>query len=276
MIWEAMGGPGFLTAVAATSLIGAELQAFTTWSAAAAVLWLLGIALWSGLGYGFLALVTIRNANANLDSGLSGAWLLLCVAPQSLAVLGTSVAPSLPRPDIAIFVSLAFHLVGAMLYVMVIVLVFERWTFAGMTPAELSPTYWINAGAASITVLAGTRLVDSGMEPATSLLPFLAASNLLFWAVATWWMLLLLLAFLWRHAVRRMPLAYDVAWWSMVFPVGMYVACTDAYARTARLGFLEPIPRALIYVAWACWLAVAAGLAATVARTLWGSAARRG
>jgi tellurite resistance protein TehA-like permease len=263
-------GPGFLTAVAATSLIGAGLHDFTTWQTTAAALWLFAIALWLGLGYGFVALVTIRNRKTKLESGLSGAWLLLCVAPQSLAVLGTSVASSLSRPDIVIFSSLAFHLVGTMLYVMVIVLVFERWTFAGMTPAALSPTYWINGGAAAITVLAGARLFATGAEPASSLSHFLAASNLLFWAVATWWMVLLVLAFIWRHAVRRMRLAYDVAWWSMVFPVGMYVACTDAYARTARLDFLAPVPRVLIYVAWACWLAVAGGLAATILRTLLG------
>jgi tellurite resistance protein TehA-like permease len=151
------------------------------------------------------------------------------------------------------------------------VLVFERWMFAGITPAALSPTYWINGGAAAISALAATRLTATGAEPASSLSHVLAASSLLFWAMATWWMLLLLLAFTWRHAVRRMRLAYDVAWWSMVFPVGMYVACTDAYARTARLDFLAPVPRALIYVAWGCWLAVAAGLAATIARTLLGS-----
>ena len=38
-----------------------------------------------------------------------------------------------------------------------------------------------------------------------------------------------------------------------------------------RLGFSKPLPRLLIYVARACRLAVAAGLAATIARTLSGS-----
>ena len=39
-----------------------------------------------------------------------------------------------------------------------------------------------------------------------------------------------------------------------------------------RLGFSKPLPRLLIYVAWASWLAVDAGLAAAITRTLTGSA----
>ncbi len=261
-------GPGFLTVVAATGLIGVQLYEFTPWHRAAAALWFAGMTLWVLLGYGFLTLATIREAKPGLQEGITGGWLLLTVSTQSLAVLGTYIAASLPRPDIVIFVCVALHLLGVMLYIMVIVLVFDRWMFFELPPEMLSPSYWINAGALAITTLAGVRLIASGVEPAASMREFLAASNLLFWATATWWIPLLVLTDIWRHAVRKVPLRYELAWWSMAFPVGMYVACTDAYAASARLEFLSAIPRVLIYVAWAAWAAVMAGLGRAILRFL--------
>ena len=78
-------------------------------------------------------------------------------------MLGTYIAASLPRPDIVIFVCVALHLLGVMLYIMVIVLVFDRWMFFELPPEMLSPSYWINAGALAITTLAGVRLIASGV-----------------------------------------------------------------------------------------------------------------
>ena len=68
-------------------------------------------------------------------------------------------------------------------------------------------------------------------------------------------------------SIRRISLRYELAWWSMVFPVGMYVACTANYAETPGLEFLAPVARTLIYVAWICWAAVAAGLLGALLRS---------
>ena len=46
-----------------------------------------------------------------------------------------------------------------MLYIWIISLIFFRYTFFTLSPADLSPPYWINMGAVAISTLAGTMLV---------------------------------------------------------------------------------------------------------------------
>jgi tellurite resistance protein TehA-like permease len=77
--------------------------------------------------------------------------------------------------------------------------------------------------------------------------------------VATWWIPLLAVVTVWRHAVTRIPLAYDPQHWSMVFPLGMYAAATAVYARATGYDFLLPVPRLFVWLALAAWLATCLG-----------------
>ena len=52
----------------------------------------------------------------------------------------------------------AFRL-GFVLYVIVMTMVFLRWTFIELDPTEADPPAWIAAGAVAITVLAGSNLL---------------------------------------------------------------------------------------------------------------------
>jgi tellurite resistance protein TehA-like permease len=255
-------GPSFLTMVAATSVLGAQVRLLTPFASLALGVWGLAVLLWLGLIYGFFLAMTLAEPKPPIERGLGGAWLLVTVSTESLVVLGVAVADQLPRPEIAIFACFCLFLLGGMFYTVLISLIMYRWLFFNMTAEMLTPPYWINMGAVAITTLAGAGLMLYAREHAGSLgfLPFISALTAGFWATATWWIPLLVALGVWRHAVARIPLGYDPQYWSMVFPLGMYTTATTIYARASSQEFLLPIARAFVWVALASWLAAFAGL----------------
>jgi tellurite resistance protein TehA-like permease len=260
-------GPGFFTSVAATSMLGVQFVLLAGNTALALALWWLGLLLWLGLIYTFVAAVTVRTAKPTLESGLNGAWLLLVVSTQSVSLLGTRLAAGLGAWQAQMqFLALALWLLGGMLYLLIIGLIFYRFTFFSFTPAMLAPPYWINMGAIAITTMAGATLVLGA--PATGLLaellPFLKAFTLFFWSFATWWIPLLVILGIWRHGLRRFPFAYDPQYWGMVFPLGMYAACTVQLARALELPWLLGLPRFFVIFALMAWLATCVGMGRSV------------
>jgi tellurite resistance protein TehA-like permease len=81
--------------------------------------------------------------------------------------------------------------------------------------------------------------------------------TLFVWSAATFWLPFLVGMTLWRYVVRRDRFRYDPGLWGMVFPLGMYSACTFALARAEKLAFLEPLSQAFAFIALAAWLLVA-------------------
>ena len=114
----------FLTMVAATCVLGNQFAMLTPWMGVARALWFAGLVLWAVLIGVFFSVVTLGEPKPDLASGINGAWLLVIVSTQSIAVLGTLVAKTLPAPDLAFFLSLCAYLVGAMLYLSFIALIF--------------------------------------------------------------------------------------------------------------------------------------------------------
>jgi oxygen-independent coproporphyrinogen III oxidase len=258
-------GPAFLTLVAGTCVLGTQYEVLSVSAAFALALWGLGAVLWVVLIYTFFTSVTIRPVKPPLEDGLNGAWLLAVVSTQSVSLLGTLLAPHFGgAAEAVLFTTLCLYLLGCMLYLLIIALIFYRFTFLTLKARDLSPPYWINMGAVAITTMAGVRLLLRAPDWTllAELRPFLAGFTLFFWATATWWIPLLLILGEWRHVVKRFPLTYHPAYWAIVFPLGMYTAATFLLARALDLPFLLVIPRLFIHVAIVAWAVVFAGMAA--------------
>lgn len=256
-------GAGFLTLVAGSCILGTEYAQGKGNYGPATVLWLFALAVWLLILYPFLAGTVLKTQKPSPEEGLSGAWLLTVVSTQSLSILaGVLASHRAPYSDTLLFCSLAFFSLGVVLYLVLISLITYRLLFYPLKPEEITPSYWIDMGAAAITTLAGVLL---SQEVKDSLLlvgysSFISAMALLFWTVATFWIPFIVILEIWRYVIKKSPLKYEPDYWSLVFPLGMYTVCTAHLSEVLVLPFLHGVAKVFIYVAAAAWLTVFLGL----------------
>ena len=256
--------PGFLTTVAGTSVLASLWLLLGLRSDVGMLLGALALVLWLVLTYGILMALTLQREKPLLADALSGSWLLVVVATQSIAIVAVLLAAGVPQPARLMlnFLALAMWFCGGMVYVWVISLVFYRYVFFRFEPEDLAPTWWINMGAMAISALAGALLVLNTPDAPflSGLLPVLRGGTVLYWAVGTWWIPLLAGLAVWRYGRRRYPLRYEVGYWGVVFPLGMYSAATHQMSLALGVRFLAPVARSFFFLAAAAWLLTAAGL----------------
>ena len=214
--------------MAATNVLGAASGVVQGWWGLAWVLWFIGIATWPILLYITLVAVVLGGSKPGLEAGINGTWFLLTVSTESIAVLGALLLRR-GDSDVLAFTCLALFCLGLVLYLIVMTMVFLRWTFVSLEPTEADPPSWIAAGAVAIIVLAGSNLLlaQDAAPRIARVAPAIEVVVVLAWATATFWFPLMVAIGVWRHVIRRVPLRYHPSYWALVFPLGMYGVATS-------------------------------------------------
>lgn len=270
-LWADMTNPrlvfSFFTLVAGTDVfgVGLDLRGF---EAAATGLWTFALIAWVGLIYFSFAVLTFLNTARDANV-VHGGWLIAIVGTQSLVILGARIIPGQGAlaPTLFVLIHMLWG-VGLALYAIFITLFCYRIFFFEVGPEDTTPLLWVVMGAAAISTNAGSMLIvtRTGVPFLQSTRPFISGVTLIMWFWATWWIPLLVLFGIWKHAVRRVRLAYTPMMWSLVFPLGMYALASLRLGLAAEFTPLRHIAEAMVWVALAAWLLTAAGLLLTVRR----------
>ena len=263
-------GFAFLTTVAGTNVLASASIVIHGWWDLAWALWWISLALWAAFVYTTLIAVVIDRDKPGLQGGINGSWFLLTVSTQSVAVVA-GLFLTRTDSDALAFTALAAFTLGIVLYLIVMTMVFLRWTFQPLDPTEADPPAWIAAGAVAITVLAGSNILlagDQAPERIARLTPFLEGLVVMSWATATFWFPLMVAIGIWRHLVRRVPLRYHPSYWAMVFPLGMYGAATYRMRAAIDLAALAWLPKLELAVAFTAWAITFGGLLHHLAASL--------
>lgn len=250
-----------LTAVAATDVLGVAAALVAGWWGAAWVLWWVSLPMWVLFLYAALIAAVLRGDKPDLRHGINGTWFMITVSGESIASLAALLLTRTADDTLA-FVALCVFLLGIVLYLIVMTMVFLRWTFRTVDPTEIDPPGWIAAGAVAITALAGADLVDVAAhhERILRLVPFIEGMTMMAWSTATFWFPLMIAIWVWRYVIERVPLRYQPSMWSLVFPLGMYGVASEEMFSVLGVARFDWLPAATLVLATIAWALTAVGM----------------
>ena len=249
----------FFTFVAASDVLGARLAGDGHEIAAAALL-AVGGAAWLLLSYGLPLLLIGETGSRPALASANGTWFIWVVGTESIAVTATSLRPPVPAALAAL--AICCWAIGVVLYLVIAVMVAAALFAYPVRPAELTPPYWVFMGATAISVLAGAQLLSLPPGPLTTAVRGVVSGlSVVLWAFGTWLIPFLVAGGVWRHLLRRVPLAYEPGLWSIVFPVGMYGVASRELGLALRVSWLVTLGRYEAWLALAVWAAVALAMA---------------
>ncbi|WP_327279815.1 tellurite resistance/C4-dicarboxylate transporter family protein [Streptomyces sp. NBC_01205] len=237
--WEGEADtPPALNAVAATTLLGTWF-ALQGWSGIAVAALVVAVLIWP-----VLLTAVVRHWQRRSP----GTVFLVCVATQGLAVLGGTLALSLPSGWLA-WPTLGCFALGLALYPVA----FVRFDLGQMRSG--AGEQWVAGGTLAISALAGTKLLAVPAWRNTALHDALRPLTLVTLALSLCWYA----ALVFTEARWPRP-RYDMRRWATVFPMGMTAVATLSVADAAAIGWLRTPGQVLLWVAVAAWVLTLVGL----------------
>ncbi|MDX2645673.1 tellurite resistance/C4-dicarboxylate transporter family protein [Streptomyces sp. PA03-1a] len=254
----------FLTVAISANVLAARLAPEGHTAVAGAFL-AFGALGWVVLDYGIpLALITTLKRGPSFDQ-VNGTWFLWAVGSESVALAAAALARVTPGNVLPVLAVVCWA-VGLVQYLLTAAIVLARLLARPVRPEGLMTSVWIFMGAAAIAVLAAVRLMALPAGSTMLSRPLLVGSSVVLWSFSSWLIPLLLALGVWRHALRRIPLHYDLGWWNLVFPVGMYAVTTHEMGRATGTSWMASMGRWEVWIAAAFWAVVFAAMVAAKLR----------
>jgi tellurite resistance protein TehA-like permease len=256
---------GFFTITAGSDVLAARL-AGDGHTAVAVVLLLAGVINWVLLSYGLPFMLMSRADTRGLHD-VNATWFLWAVATQSVAVGITSLQPH--DSGVLAVLAVACWAVGVVLYLLIAGMMLLALLASPVRAAGLTPALWVFMGAAAISVLSGALLLQLPPSPLLAAARAVVAGlSVVLWAFGSWLIPLLVLAGVWRHLVRRVPLAYEPGLWSIAFPAGMYGVASHELGVALNVSWLSEFGQDEAWAALAVWSVILLAMAWTLSRRL--------
>lgn len=208
--------------------------------------------------FAWLALVVlcVRNlsgrSRVTLRDQVHGAWLLSSVGTSGLAIVAAKLAKSTGRGQ-WLTAAVAIWVLALAIYIVLAALLAWRAVAERMDKDGFEPDAWILMGSLAIAVVAGHNVYE---QSANWLASSVYAVTVLVWGVATLW--IPLLAYFSLHRIERRPqlLQFAGAWWTLVFPWGMYSAATYLMATEIHARYLQTVALVVFWDAMVAWVMV--------------------
>lgn len=227
-----------------------------------AVLWILNAVVMLGSVFVIPFLMFISHNHAL--SKMTGAWLMPIVPAEvtaaSSGLLIPHVASLALRQDLfigtivlwAFSVPLAFFLLGVL---------FLRMAVHKLPPADLAVSIWITLGTLGTGIMGLMLLAKDAPLIA---IPAWAAgltgaatfAAVVLWGLGLWWFVLSSL--ITGHYVWRRSLPFNLGWWGLTFPIGVYTAGTDLLYHAWGTPIFGWASRGLFGLLVIFWIIVAA------------------
>lgn len=211
----------------------------------------------AGLAWLVLALASVRSLSKSglteLRDQVHGAWLLSSVATSGLAILTAKLAANTGLHQWLI-AAVAIWVAALAIYLVMAALMVWRAVAERLDRDGFEPDTWILMGSLAIAVVAGH---DIHQQARDGLASSVHVVTLVAWVVASLWIPPLIYFGLHRVEERPRLLRFTGAWWTLVFPLGMYSASTYRMADEIHARALQTVALVFFWIATAVWLIVA-------------------
>lgn len=194
---------------------------------------------------------------AALRDRAHGAWELASVGTSGLAILAAHAAEH-TDDRWWLWVAVPIWVAALAVYGLMTWLILWRAVAERQDRDGFEPDTWILMGGLAIATLAGDHIHQLATGP---LADGVRTVTVVTWALATAW--IPPLVYFGLHRINRRPevLALTGAWWTLVFPLGMYSVATDAMTAELHLQSMQTVSLVFFWTALAAWLiVVVAGL----------------